>query len=100
MTSREEVLAILLECVRGVAAQSGSSSDIGEGTVLLGSGSPVDSLGLVMVVSDFEGRLNQEYDARVVLATEAAMSLSRSPFRTVASLADYGLELLQQAPRP
>ena len=99
MASREEVLSILIGCVRAVSAQSGSApASLSEDTALLGSQAPVDSLGLVMVVSDFEARLNERYDARIVLATEAAMSMSRSPFRTVGTLADYGLQMLQPSP--
>lgn len=97
MASREEVVSTLIACVRDVAAQSGSTADVTEQTALLGSASPVDSLGLVMVVSDFEARLNERYDTQIVLATEAAMSLNRSPFRSVADLADYGLQLVEQA---
>ena len=94
MTSREEVLSILLGCVREVSAQTGAAVEAVEATPLLGTGSPLDSLALVMVIADFEARLNERYDTGIVLASEAAMSMSRSPFRSVATLADYAHELL------
>jgi acyl carrier protein len=97
MASREQVKSLLMECLRDYADQSGIVAPVEENTPLIGPGAAVDSLGLVMVVTGFESRLNQTFDASLVLASEAAMSLSRSPFRSVAALSDYAVELLRQA---
>ena len=97
MASREQVKSLLIECLREYADQSGNETTVEENTPLIGPGAAVDSLGLVMVVTGFESRLNQTFDASLVLANEAAMSMNRSPFRSVAALSDYALELLRQA---
>jgi acyl carrier protein len=94
MTERQKVLEILLECIQDYAEQARLSVTADEGTVLLGPGAALDSLGLVMVVADFESRLNEAFDAELVLASEQAMSLSQSPFRSVAALAGYAEGLL------
>jgi len=55
---------------------------------LFGAGSPLDSLGLVALLFDIEDGLRDlGWDGS--LSDERAMSMERSPFRTVASLVDY-----------
>jgi len=61
--------------------------------VLLGKGAVLDSLGLVSTILAIEGRIRDDLDLSLTLASEAAFSRSTSPFRTVATLADYILEL-------
>jgi acyl carrier protein len=97
MASREQVKSLLMESLEDYASQSGTTAKVEEDTPLIGPGAAVDSLGLVMVVTGFESRLNQTFDTSLVLASEAAMSLNRSPFRSVAALSDYAIELLRQA---
>ena len=94
---REELRSLLYECVREYADQSGVAVAIEDDTPLIGPDSAVDSLGLVMVVTSFEAKLNDKYDATVVLANERAMSMTRSPFRSVAALSEYAAELLKEA---
>jgi hypothetical protein len=96
MTERDRIKSLLMECVREHAAQSGASGEVNESTPLMGPGATLD-LGLVMVVTDFEARLNQAFDAQVVLASERAMSMNHSPFRSVSALSDYAVELLREA---
>jgi hypothetical protein len=97
MTERDRIKSLLMECVREHAQQAGASSDVSENTPLMGSGAQLDSLGLVMVVTDFEARLNEAFDSQVVLASERAMSMNHSPFRSVTTLADYAADLLREA---
>jgi acyl carrier protein len=94
MPSRDQVQSLLMDCVREYAEQAGLDGVIQENTPLIGPGAAVDSLGLVMVVTGFEARLNETFDTQIVLASEAAMSMNRSPFRSVSALADYAMELL------
>lgn len=70
----------------------------GENPVLFGPEGEFDSLGLVNFLSDLEYRLSAEYGRELVLASERAMSRSRSPFRDVDSLAAYIVELLAEKP--
>jgi hypothetical protein len=63
---------------------------------IFGGGSPMDSLGLVNFLADLEYRVSERYGRPVVLASERAMSLSRSPFRDANALTEFILELLSE----
>ena len=63
---------------------------------IFGPGGPLDSLGLVNFLADLEWRLAGEFGRELVLASERAMSRSRSPFRDVVSLTAYVEELLSE----
>jgi acyl carrier protein len=65
-------------------------------TALIGSRSDVDSITLVSLIVDVEERLASALNLNVTLADERAMSRRRSPFRTVATLTDYVVELQGQ----
>jgi D-alanine--poly(phosphoribitol) ligase subunit 2 len=56
---------------------------------LYGRQGVLDSLGLVSLLAAIEQALEDEYGVQVTLADERAFSQARSPFRTVASLAEY-----------
>jgi acyl carrier protein len=61
---------------------------------LIGSSSPIDSMALVSLIADLEGRISAEFGKYVILADESAMSAYRSPFRSVAALIEYIRNLL------
>src|SRR5262245_5927338 len=91
---RHTAVDVILDCVKGLPAASGiSSAAMNESLPLLGSESPLDSLGLVTLIVDVEQRLSLDHDLTVTLASESAMSRRQSPFRTVSSFADYICEL-------
>jgi hypothetical protein len=64
------------------------------GELIFGPGGVLDSLALVSFLADLEYRLAEEFGHSVVLASEQAMSRSRSPFRDAKALTDYIIELL------
>jgi hypothetical protein len=68
----------------------------GDNPVIFGPGGALDSLGLVNFLADLEYRIAEVHGREVVLASERAMSRSRSPFRDVDTLAAYVLELLSE----
>ncbi len=69
---------------------------LGPDTLLLGKGAVVDSIGLVTVIMEFEQRLS-DAGVSVTLVSEKAMSASRSPFRTIGSLAQFACDLAAEA---
>jgi len=97
MASPAQIKALLMDCLREYAQQAGVTVKVSEDAPLIGPGAAVDSLGLVMVVTDFETRVNEAFDAQIVLANERAMSRNHSPFRSVAALTEYAAELLKEA---
>ena len=82
---RRLVVALLPETARS-----------GDNPAIFGSGGALDSLGLVNFLADLEYRLAEVYGRDLVLASERAMSRSRSPFRDVDTLTAYILELLAE----
>lgn len=61
--------------------------------VLFGEGSHLDSVGLVNLVMAVEQHLGDATGEDIVLASEAAMSRKRSPYRSLKALAEYAVEL-------
>jgi len=61
--------------------------------VLFGDGSALDSVGLVQVVMAAEAHLADATGVDLVLASEAAMSRKRSPYRALCHLAEYAVEI-------
>jgi acyl carrier protein len=100
MGTRDQIKSLLTECIHEYAQQSGHSVSVDDGTRLVGPNAVLDSLGLVMVVTDFEARLNESFETELVLASEKAMSLANSPFRSVTTLSDYAEGLLREAGKP
>jgi len=64
-------------------------------TKLYGGKAPLDSLGLVSFITDLEGAISDELGKDIVLADERAMSQKTSPFRSVASLTNYIVNLIE-----
>ncbi len=99
MGTREQINSLLMECIRDYAQQAGRKVSVDDHTVLVGPQAALDSLGLVMVVTDFEARLNESFGTEFVLASEKAMSMNNSPFRSVMALSDFAEALLREAGR-
>lgn len=64
-------------------------------TPVYGSNGYLDSLGLVNLVVAIEEKVKETFNVSISLATEKAMSRTRSPFRDVKSLSLYLNELLR-----
>jgi hypothetical protein len=94
MPTRDQVHQLLLGCVREYAEQSGRPLALGDDTPLIGPGAALNSLGLVILVTGFETALNDTFNRELVLASESAMSMTRSPFRSLNALTDYAHGLL------
>jgi len=81
---------------RLVVATLPAAARVGGNPVIFGPGGTLDSLGLVNFLADLEYRLAEEHGRELVLASERAMSRSRSPFRDVDTLTAYIVELLNE----
>jgi D-alanine--poly(phosphoribitol) ligase subunit 2 len=63
---------------------------------LYGNQATLDSVGLVTLIVAVEQAIEDEFDATITLADEKAMSQKNSPFRTIGTLADYIVSLLNE----
>lgn len=95
---KEKVTAIILSALRdlGEEIKLPALANPAPDLRLFGAKSPLDSMALVSLIADLEGRLAQEFGRELVLADERAMSQLSSPFRTVDSLANHIVERLRE----
>lgn len=66
--------------------------------VLYGRGAKIDSMTLVSFIVAVEDHLHDELGLSTTLANESAMSMERSPFKTVGSMIDYVVDVVGEAP--
>jgi acyl carrier protein len=62
--------------------------EIHEDTALVGRKAVLDSIGLVNLIVDIEGKM-LELNYEISLLSEKAMSQTNSPFRNISTLADF-----------
>ena len=98
-TTKQQVVDLIYEAIDSINDTLPDQRQLekAESTVLFGSGTTLDSLGLVTLIVNFEQQIVDELAVPVTLADERAMSQRNSPFRTVDTLADYALQLIQEA---
>lgn len=86
-----EVLASLNEDLKNKTLNNPT-----EDTKLYGSNEALDSVALVMFITDLEDRISDEFRKDIVLANEKAMSQRTSPFRNILSLTVYIQKILEE----
>ncbi len=94
--TRTQCIDMISEAYRQFVPAEALPVSIGEDTSLFGGDSPLDSAGLVSLVIDVEQQLNESSGTAILIADDRAMSQTRSPFRTIGSLADYIQTLLAE----
>lgn len=70
--------------------------DLNENSYLFGEEGILDSMGLVSMIVAVEQIVEDIFDKQITIVNAKAMSLKNSPFRTVASLADYVEQLVKE----
>jgi hypothetical protein len=95
--SRADVMAAIVAAVEEVNAGLAADRQIATAgaTALFGNDSGVDSFTLVNVVIGAEQQILDRLDQVISLASEQAMSRRNSPFRSIDTLTDYAVELIQ-----
>lgn len=94
----EKILNIIFEAMKEINEQSFPKKklELTEETILFGKSGNLDSLELVSLIVSVEEKLFDEFEKQISIADEKAMSQTRSPFRTIGSLAQYIAFLLQE----
>ena len=99
MERKDRILEAIYEAVDEVNTQlpQGRQLEKSPDTVLFGESGKLDSLGLVSLIVATEQKAGDKFDVALTLADERAMSMHRSPFRSIGTLAEYvGLLLESQ----
>jgi len=64
-------------------------------TVLYGETGTLDSMGLVNLIVAIEKKVEEELEVAITIASEKAISMNNSPFRTIGTITDYVASLLE-----
>jgi acyl carrier protein len=94
MKTKNEIVQIIFEMIDEINKQNETNLTKDINARLFGKESTLDSLGLVNLIVSIEEAVNEKFDVAISIVDEKAMSQVRSPFRTIDTLADYILELL------
>lgn len=94
---RDEILTIILETASELeeSAQISLDEELSENSQLFGEAGLLDSMGLVSLVIAVEQAIQERLSRSVSLADDKALSMRNSPYRSVASLADYALAQIE-----
>ncbi|MGI4731742.1 MAG: hypothetical protein ACRYFW_08350 [Janthinobacterium lividum] len=84
------VFSIVVEAMHEIMDFSGQSAKaVTDETPLYGGDGEMDSLSLVLLVSAIEEAVRDHLKVDVLLASERAMSMRHSPYRTVGTLVRF-----------
>ena len=93
MITKDDALQIVLTALRNLALTPNFDETVTD-YPLFGKDSELDSIDFVTVIVDVEYQLGKQYGVNISLTSEKAMSQKNSPFRTVDTLADYIVEVV------
>jgi acyl carrier protein len=65
-------------------------------TIISGDGSQLDSMGQINLIFAVEQQIEQRFNVTVSLVEDGSLGGDANPFRTLGSLADYTLKLLEK----
>ena len=92
----KEIVELVIDTARELGEDEiGVSAALTEDTILFGKEGVLDSMGLVTLIIAVEQAIEDKYDKAAGLADEKAMSQARSPYRSVATLAQYAVQELE-----
>ena len=92
---RERIEEVIITGLNDYLESQDIEGEANSDTILFGSESALDSMGLVNVVIDIESNF-QGQGYSISLTSERAMSRKSSPFRTVTTLTDFIVELIDE----
>src|SRR4051812_28514853 len=96
---RDNALKVIFSALELINLEKGSEGKLinAEETSLFGHGANLDSFELVGLVLTVESKIAEELGVVVTLADEKAMSQRSSPFRTVGTMADYIVKVIEES---
>ena len=90
------IVELIIDIARELGEDEiGVSDDLGEDTILFGKEGVLDSMGLVTLIVAVEQAIEDRYEKAAGLADEKAMSQAKSPYRSVATLAEFAVQELE-----
>lgn len=98
MPESSEVEELIIECLAALRGdlEMPPLETPSRATPILGGDSDLDSMAVVHLIAELEGRLEETFGKNWILADERALSRHRSPFRTVGDLCNFIIETTPQ----
>jgi acyl carrier protein len=96
MKTKEEVVDVIFKSIEEFNQQNDVQLESKVDTILFGSQSQLDSMDVVHLLVSIEENINSKFDTSISIADERAMSQKNSPFKTVSTLSEYVLLLLNE----
>jgi acyl carrier protein len=99
VASRQEIEQLVYRVLDGINVQLPPDEKLEKApsTVLIGPGGKLDSLSIVDLVMRVQEEIIDAYGCAVPIAGEDASGTNSSPFRTVESLIDHVLQVVNSA---
>ena len=94
---KEKIKEFVIQGLEEIKELNGESWDITDDTVIMGEGGILDSFSFVSLVADVEEKISDEFGKSITLVSEKAFSKKYSPFKTVDRIADFCIELMNEA---
>ena len=94
----ERIIASIYSAIDEINEQLDSEEKLEKSidTIIFGTESKLDSLGLINLITGIEINIEDEFNLTITLADERAMSQENTPFKSVKSLASYIKLLLEE----
>ena len=98
MTNKEQITQLIFETIDEINQLLSDEKQLTKSleTILFGQGGQLDSLGLVNFIVSTEQRVKKETNVVITLVDDRAMTQEDSPLKTVGSLTDYVMFLLEE----
>lgn len=95
--NRKKIENIIIEAVKDYFKEENIHAKVDLNTELTGEGSELDSVGIVTVIVGIEENIEDEFELQIILADDRAISHEHSPFKTVTSLANHIMSLVEES---
>ena len=94
----KEILTIVLDGIKSIGEMEDNPALLNptENLRLFGGDGVLDSVGIVMLMTEIEEKIEDELKKSITLADDRAMSQKTSPFRSVKTLVRYIQNLLKE----
>ena len=91
MLTTQQVKDLVLESIVAVneEKQGGEQIPVSPDTILLGTGSPLDSLDFILLVTNIEERFHSQTGREIELSSDLRSLDDGNPFRTVTTLCEH-----------
>lgn len=94
---KEKIKSFVIDSLNELKGTNDLDFQINDETILLGENAVMDSFDFVSFVSTLEEKIADEFDKSITVVSEKAFSKKYSPFKTIDRIADYIIELINEA---